>query len=135
MKTKRITFCCSLLVLTLATLASGGPKTASNREATKPDKIVEPKTRTGQTTELRVIGYIEKRDRTITIKSGPKGRVYSVRTRDGKVLCENLSEEQLRAQAPELRDFIKSAVAGLGNDARVEAASPTRGDLQHSLNR
>jgi len=74
-----------------------------------------------KTSDFRVIGYIEKRDRTITIKSGPKGTVYSVKTPEGKVLFENLSAEQLRARAPELHEFIKTAVAG-GNkiDARIK---------------
>jgi len=69
-----------------------------------------------------VIGYLEKRDRTITIKAGPKGPLYSVKTADGKVLCENLSKEQLSAQAPELGEFLKNAIAGTPGakaDARV----------------
>ena len=69
-----------------------------------------------------IIGYLEKRDRTITIKSGPKGTLYSVKTADGKVLCENLSADQLRAQAPELHEFLKTAIAGnqgTNADARV----------------
>ncbi len=57
-----------------------------------------------------VICYVEKQDRTITVKAGPKGTVYSVKTRDGKAICENVSLEQLRAQAPELHDFIRSAI-------------------------
>ena len=87
------------------------------------------KTISGTNTEpvgLSVVGYIETRDRTITIKAGPKGRVYSVKSHDGKVLCENLSVEQARAQAPELADFIKSAVAGDSTtrptDARLNSA-------------
>jgi hypothetical protein len=77
---------------------------------------------------LPVIGYLEKQDKTITIKAGPNGPVYSVAGKDGKVLFENLSAEQLRAQAPELHDFIKTAVAAdskarrLKTDARVESA-------------
>jgi hypothetical protein len=59
-----------------------------------------------------VVGYLAGRDRTITIKAGPKGPVYSVKTAEGMVLCENLSANQLRAQSPELADFLKSAVAG-----------------------
>ena len=51
-------------------------------------------------------------DRNITIKAGAKGPVYSVKTADGKVLCENLSREQLSAQLPELGEFIKTGVAG-----------------------
>jgi hypothetical protein len=69
---------------------------------------------------LTIIGYLEKRDRVITIKSGPKGPVYSVATKGGRVLFENLSADQLRAQAPELHEFIKTGVAG---DARVRSVS------------
>ena len=72
--------------------------------------------------DFPVIGYLEKRDRTITIKAGPKGPLYSVKTADGKVLCENLTADQLRAQASELHEFLKTAVAGVPGtnaDARV----------------
>lgn len=62
--------------------------------------------------DLPVIGYIEKRDRTIIIKAGPKGPVYTVKAGNGKVLFENLSKEQLLTQAPELGEFLRTAVAG-----------------------
>jgi hypothetical protein len=62
--------------------------------------------------DFPIIGYIEKRDRTITIKSGPKETIYSVKSADGKVLCNNLTLEQLRAQSPDLHEFVKTAVAG-----------------------
>jgi hypothetical protein len=80
---------------------------------------------TPASTNFLVLGYIETQARTITIKSGPKGRVYSVKTSDGKVLCENASLEELRAKAPELHDFVKTGIAkgekGAGStlDARV----------------
>ena len=51
-------------------------------------------------------------DRTITVKAGPKGPVYSVKSADGKVLYDNVSIEQLSAQAPQLGEFLKTAVAG-----------------------
>lgn len=60
-----------------------------------------------------VICYIEQRDRTITVKAGPKGAVYSVKAANGKVLYDNLSIEQLSAQAPTLGEFLKTAVAGV----------------------
>ena len=63
-----------------------------------------------------VIGYLEKRDRMITIKASPRGPVYSVATKEGKILHENLSAEQLKAQSPELHELIKTGVAG---DARM----------------
>ena len=76
-----------------------------------------------------VIGYLEKRDRTITIKAGPNGPLYSVKTAAGNVLCENLSADQLRAQAPELSEFLKTAVAGDPSakaDARLRVIGDTR---------
>jgi L-ascorbate metabolism protein UlaG (beta-lactamase superfamily) len=65
---------------------------------------------------LTVIGYLESRNRVITIKSGPKGPVYNVATKDGKLLFENVSADQLRARAPEIHDLLKTGVAG---DARM----------------
>lgn len=61
---------------------------------------------------LPVIGYLEKQDRTIIIKSSSLGPVFSVVRKDGRHLLEDLSLEQLKAQAPELHEFIKAAVAG-----------------------
>ena len=81
------------------------------------------------TTNYPVIGYIEKRDRAITIKAGPKGPLYSVKTASGKVLCENLSADQLRAQAPELSEFLKTAVVGTPGakaDARLRVIGDAR---------
>ena len=72
--------------------------------------------------DFPVIGFIEKRGHTITIKAGPKGPVYSVKTTDGKVLFDDCSMEQLVAQAPELGKDLKTAVAGMPGaktDARV----------------
>jgi len=79
--------------------------------------------------DYRVIGYLEKRDRTIIIKGGPKGPLYSVKTATGKVLCENLSADLLRAQAPELSEFLKTAVAGTPGakaDARLRVTADAR---------
>jgi hypothetical protein len=77
-------------------------------------------TKAKKSAQFTVIGYLEKRDRVITIKSGPKGTVYTVATKDGKVLHENLSAEQLKAQAPDVFGLIKTGVAG---DARVRPQS------------
>ena len=97
---------------------STGPKLASPHEA----RIAAPAASVKAPSGFPVIGYLEKRDRTITIKAGPKGPLYSVKTAQGKVLCENLSSEQLSARAPELREFLKTAIAGTPGakpDARV----------------
>ena len=69
-----------------------------------------------------VICYLEQRDRTITVKAGPKGPVYCVKAASGKVLYDNVSLEQLSAQAPALGEFLKTSMAGAPGaktDARV----------------
>ncbi len=72
--------------------------------------------------DLPVIGYLKGRDHMITIKAGPKGPLYSVTTADGKVLYENVSREQLSAKAPELGEFLKTAVASPAGAAGTNKA-------------
>lgn len=67
-----------------------------------------------------VIGYLEKRNCVITIKSSPHGTIYDVATKDGKVLHENVSAEQLKAQAPEIYEVIKT---GNANDASLRVSA------------
>ncbi len=95
---------------------AGCALSAGKRNAGKSEQqmVVSP---TGDS--YAVIGYLEKRDRVITIKAGPQGPVYSVATKDGKILHENLSAEQLKAQSPELHELIKTGVAG---DARMRSS-------------
>ena len=75
--------------------------------------------------ELSVIGFLKKRDQSITIKAGSHGAVYSIKSAESKMLFENLTADELRAQAPEIHELIKNAVAagsGKGSqfmDARV----------------
>jgi hypothetical protein len=90
-------------------------------------KDVSSSSSTARPGDYPVIGYLEKQDRTVTIKSGPKGTLYSVKTADGKTLLENVTLEQVRAQAPELHDFLKAAVAG-STTAKVNASVRIRSD-------
>ena len=95
-------------------LAADRPAPQSGRKLRSPhdQEAAVPAARHKATAALPVVGYLEGRNRTITIKAGPQGPVYSVKTADGKVLCEDLSREQLSARLPELGEFIKNAVAG-----------------------
>jgi hypothetical protein len=98
------------------------PRTPAKANSLPEAQTTTPKASVKAAADFPVVGYIERRDRTIIVKAGPKGPVYSVKTADGKVLCENLSKEQLSAKAPELGEFLKTAVAGTGgakSDARV----------------
>jgi hypothetical protein len=94
---------------------------ASAKSASAKQSIV-PATNNTAVPDFPIIGYIEKQDRTITIKSGPKETIYSVKSADGKLLCNNLTLEQLRAQLPELHEFVKTAVAGkMSNGATADS--------------
>jgi len=123
MKTKQLLFVAAAVTALGLPLVRGG----ENAKPVEPTKTSAPTPSASvkaagseSSQQLNVIGYLEKRDRTITIKSGPKGTVYSVATKDGRILHENLSAEQLKAQAPELHNFIKTGVAG---DARVRQSA------------
>ena len=116
MKTScKVSLSAGLILAGLASfaLAEDKPGLAVPASAQKTPTSGSPKT-SSSAAEFRVIGYLEKREQTITIKSGAKGPVYSVKTTDGKVLFENVSAEQLQAKAPELHEFLKSAMAGNG---------------------
>jgi hypothetical protein len=76
---------------------------------------------------FHVIGYLERQGEVIALKSGPNGPVYSVTGKDGKVRYENLSSEQLKAQAPELSEFLKTSVAtGAGKERTTADVSVSR---------
>ncbi len=118
-----------LLGLSTYHIASGQPEQQKRKAATTPRKepaaaVVSNATAVG---EFPVIMYLEKRGQTITVMAGPKGPLYSVKNAEGKTLWENLSAEQLRAKAPELHQFIKTAMAkgpgksGIVIDARISA--------------
>ena len=56
------------------------------------------------------LGFIETRDRSIEIKAGETGS-YTVRTKEGKILAENISTSQLQARFPELDQILRSGYA------------------------
>lgn len=68
-----------------------------------------------------VIGHLEHRDNIVTIKTGEQGTVYSVHNKQGRVLHENLTPEQLKLRSPEIHGFIEAAEAG-----NAGLISPTR---------
>ena len=98
------------------------PPTVPGNPTSPAKRSTNSATTNAAVSEFPIIGHIEKRDRTITIKAGPKETIYSVKSADGKVLCNNLTLEQLQAQSPELHEFVKTAVAGnISNGASADA--------------
>jgi hypothetical protein len=100
---------CLGMLLSMPALAQNN---AGQKRLKEPPAAQQPQLSTNVPGNSPVIGYLETKGRTIIIKAGPKGPVYSVRTPEGKLLFEDLSADQLEAKAPELREFLKTAVAG-----------------------
>ncbi len=123
MKTNQMLLYCGAMLVVMAGIGLAQDKANQNPQpkltSTQPAKASGAVTNAAAVSDYPIVGHIEKRGRTITIKAGPKGPLYSVKTTEGKVLFENLSAEQLQAKAPELHKFIKTAVAG--NAAKGEA--------------
>ncbi len=60
-----------------------------------------------------VIGHIRTSSAQITIKNGPDGPLYEVRTADGKkVLARDLSDKKLQAFDKKLHELVNNAIAG-----------------------
>jgi hypothetical protein len=78
--------------------------------------------------DFTVIGTMQSRDRIVTVKTGQVGIVYSIATKDGKSLYENIPADKLKAEAPELHRIIDTGTAGYAGmgwtDARMNPAAP-----------
>jgi len=130
MKTKLIVVGSAAVLAGVAVLAAVRARTQPNIPVTRPTASSAKDEKASasappQSVDLIPIVHLETRDKLVTVQSGPGGLVYLVQTKDGKVLHDNLSEDQLKAQAPEIHELIKTAVAGSGSkdssfmDARI----------------
>jgi hypothetical protein len=79
---------------------------------------VRPKTEPASAVTLQqqgdrpVIVHLATRDKVITIMSGADGPVFTVKTKDGEVLGEGLSEEALYAKFPGIEKVVNDSYAG-----------------------
>jgi hypothetical protein len=117
-----------LIALTIAGLAISQEKAPQKRPATKAVARSVSSTTNFSNSELTIVGYLEQRDRTIVIKASPRGAVYTVKSADGKVLLDNLSLQQIQAQAPELHEFLKNAVTKAPGN-KTDASLRPRADV------
>lgn len=65
-----------------------------------------------------VIGYLETRNQQITMKAGG---LYTIYTKDGEVLAEDVTLQQLEATNPSLHEILEQAIAANG---RIQDVSP-----------
>ena len=61
--------------------------------------------------KLPVIVYLETRNEVVSIMSGYEGPVYTVTTRDGRILGKHLSEQELQVKLPNIYHFVKTSYA------------------------
>ncbi len=73
-----------------------------------------------QIEEGGVIGHIQTRDKTITIRSGSDGPLYTVKSVDGKVLAVDLSLDDLYAEFPDLKEIVENGLAGDDASLRLD---------------
>ena len=110
------------LALGSSVLLSQERPSQTAKPSSPPKQPAHSATTNSALSDFPIIGHIEKQDRTITIKAGPTGTIYSVKSADGKILCNNVTLEQLRAQSPDLHEFVKTAVAGdISNGATADS--------------
>lgn len=106
------------ILVALATVLAQNSKTTGK----KPEPQGTAQGNTGQTVPQgkSVIGHLESRDRIITVNQGTKGPLYTITTKEGKVLASKMDEKSLQAKYPDLYHQVKDGVAG--NDARLDKA-------------
>ena len=104
----------------LALFAGVAVQTARTAELQAPSPPKERSTNVVRQvqTARAVVGYLETRNRIITIYAGS---TYSIKTKDGKVLAENVSLEALQARFPDIHKLIRTGIAKDGSflDGRI----------------
>ena len=70
---------------------------------------------------LQAIVHIETRDEVTTVMSGPDGRTYTVRSKDGTILERQISEQQLWTKFPAIYHMLKTSYASDGKGSTIWA--------------
>ncbi len=58
-----------------------------------------------------VIVYLKTRNEIVSIMSGYEGAVYTVTTKDGRILGRHLTEQELQVKLPNIYQFLKTSYA------------------------
>ncbi len=122
-----IPLCALAVSITLVLPGSSFGQTEKKKDTQQAkSKSVEPNKNQKSTNEKgNVIGYLQSRDKIVTIIRGSEGTAYTVKTKDGKTLAMNLSEKDLETKYPTIFQQVKNGMAG--NDATLhKVAVPLR---------
>jgi hypothetical protein len=63
---------------------------------------------------MRVIVSLETRNEVVSIMSGHGGLIYTVTTKDGRILGQNLYEQELQLKLPNIYHLLKTSYADDG---------------------
>ncbi len=105
----------AILGLTLA-----GSTLARNQKSTESSGTSVQKQKKSEQTEPNravVIGHLKSKDRIITVTKGPKGPLYTIKSKEGKILETKIDDKSLQAKYPDIYHQIKSGIAA--DDARI----------------
>lgn len=110
-----------VLIVGMAWAADQSPNTTSesSRTGTKPLPVAQPVRSPAATAERAarptakeaVIGHIELRDRSVTVRSTAAGLRYTIRAANGTVLHRDLTLDQLQARAPHAAEVMRTGWA------------------------
>ena len=132
------------LTTMLIWLAGCSSKPSQDQPVVRSDQSAVPvaasPVKTNTTTEARPgtpLGSLKGRDHVLTFYSTLEGARFTVSTLDGKVLGEQMSVEELRAQLPDVYKAFKSSIAGTGTyqdaSAPRQSSPPQRPVLDASM--
>lgn len=66
---------------------------------------------------LPVIVILETRNEVVSIISGHEGLIYTVTTKDGRIVGQNLYEQELQSKLPDIYHFLKTSYANYGRSS------------------
>jgi hypothetical protein len=70
---------------------------------------------------LPVIVSLGTRNEVVSIMSGYQGPVYTVTTKDGRILGKQLTEQELQVKLPDIYHFLKTSYADDGVGGKIWA--------------
>jgi hypothetical protein len=109
----------SVLLMVVGCLSACQPKSARDSSAAqqpviaKPEVISEPRQSdpSDKASGNPVVGHLKTRDNFITIRTGPDGPLYTVKSKSGRVLAVDLSATELSAKFPDLGKMVERGLA------------------------
>jgi hypothetical protein len=112
---KASSVCISLLIVSLALIAASGTF-GQKEEQTKTSPAGVQAEKQAPATDVNM-GYLQTRDKFVMISRGAKGSLYTVKSKDGKVLASKINEKDFEEKYPGLYKQFRDGLAG--NDAAL----------------